>query len=78
MELAVGFAASYLAVRHYRRLRRRLRPARRMDALFGQVRQGLAKAVQLASENAAFQDFPECSILGSVDRVSIKLKDPNV
>ncbi|CAD5223542.1 unnamed protein product [Bursaphelenchus okinawaensis] len=46
--------------------------------LFGQVRQGIAKAVQKATENQVFHEFPECSILGSIDRVSIKLADPHV
>ncbi|KAI1713799.1 hypothetical protein Ddc_11691 [Ditylenchus destructor] len=46
---------------------------------FGQVRQGFAKAVQKAAPDfQVFNEFPECSILSSTDRVSIKVKDLSV
>uniref|UniRef100_A0A7E4W5J5 Profilin n=1 Tax=Panagrellus redivivus TaxID=6233 RepID=A0A7E4W5J5_PANRE len=44
--------------------------------LINQFREGFAKAVQLASDNHVFTDFPDCSILGNTDKISIKLKDP--
>ncbi|KAI6217316.1 hypothetical protein M3Y99_01774500 [Aphelenchoides fujianensis] len=47
----------------------------------GLHRQGEAvdrKAVQLASENHVFNEFPECSLLSTVDRVSIKLQNPQL
>lgn len=40
-----------------------------------QFREGFAKAVQLASDNHVFNEFPECSMLASTDKLSIKLKD---
>jgi len=41
------------------------------------VSQGFAKAMQKV-DNQIFHDFPECSILGSTNRLSIKLKDPQL
>jgi len=46
-----------------------------MSQLFGQMRSGFAKALQLASDNAVFNDLPECSMISNVDVVSIKMKD---
>jgi len=47
-------------------------------AFFGSVREGIAKAVQRVSENQVFHEFPNCSQLEGADRVSIKLKDPQI
>ncbi|KAI6213254.1 hypothetical protein M3Y94_00129100 [Aphelenchoides besseyi] len=44
----------------------------------GKAKQSIAKAVQIASESSVFSSFPECSLLSSVDRISIKLKDPQL
>lgn len=48
-----------------------------MDFL-GQVREGIAKAVHLASDSHVFHEFPECSILTSTDKLSIKLENPQL
>jgi hypothetical protein len=46
--------------------------------LLGQFREGIARAVNLASDNHVFHEFPDCSILSTTNRVSIKLKDPHL
>ena len=46
--------------------------------MLDRARQHIAKAVQIASEGQAFHEFPECSMLAGVDRLSIKLKDPQL
>ncbi|KAH7730356.1 hypothetical protein AAVH_01404 [Aphelenchoides avenae] len=46
--------------------------------LFGQIRQGIAKAAQIASDSRIFHEIPECSILAGTDKISIKLKDQNM
>jgi hypothetical protein len=79
MELLIGIVASRLAVRHYKRTKKELGPRFTPKmAFFDQVRGGIAKAVQLVSENHVFNDFPECAQLSNVDRLSIKLKDPTL
>ncbi|KAK0411482.1 hypothetical protein QR680_005674 [Steinernema hermaphroditum] len=45
-------------------------------AFLDQVKQGFAKAIQIASDNQVFHDLPECSLLSNVEVLSIKLKDP--
>uniref|UniRef100_A0AC34FI45 Uncharacterized protein n=1 Tax=Panagrolaimus sp. ES5 TaxID=591445 RepID=A0AC34FI45_9BILA len=45
---------------------------------FGQVREGIARAVHLASDSHVFHEFPDCSILSTTNRLSIKLKDPQI
>lgn len=80
MELLIGLVASRLAVRHFKHTKQEIghRFASKM-AFFDQVRGGIAKAVQLVSENHVFAEFPsECTQLTSVDRLSIKLKDPTL
>ncbi|VDK19097.1 unnamed protein product, partial [Anisakis simplex] len=44
-------------------------------SLLGHVRQGLAKALQIATDNQAFSEIPECSMLSTVDKLSIKVAD---
>ena len=46
-----------------------------MDFL-GQIREGIARAVHVASDSQIFHEFPDCSILSTTNRLSIKLKDP--
>ncbi|CAD5232104.1 unnamed protein product [Bursaphelenchus xylophilus] len=75
MELVIAYVVSKVTIIHFRRIKSRF--SARMD-LFGQVKQGFAKAMQIATENQIFHEFPECSILGSINRVSIKLADPHV
>uniref|UniRef100_A0A915AI36 Uncharacterized protein n=1 Tax=Parascaris univalens TaxID=6257 RepID=A0A915AI36_PARUN len=41
-------------------------------SLLGQMKQGFAKALQIASDNALYNELPECSILSTVDKLSIK------
>jgi hypothetical protein len=82
MELIIGYLASKLAIRHYNNTTQALADhfrgkAERMD-VFGQIRQGIAKVVQKATENHVFHEFPECSQLTNIDRLSIKLKDPRL
>uniref|UniRef100_A0A915CKW5 Uncharacterized protein n=1 Tax=Ditylenchus dipsaci TaxID=166011 RepID=A0A915CKW5_9BILA len=46
---------------------------------FGQVRQGIAKAVhKAAADLPIFHEFPECSILNSTDKLSIKLTNEHI
>jgi hypothetical protein len=48
--------------------------------LLGQLRQGISKAVQKATDNqiSIYHDFPECTLLNNTDRLSIKLSDPGM
>uniref|UniRef100_A0A0M3IDN2 THUMP domain-containing protein n=2 Tax=Ascaris lumbricoides TaxID=6252 RepID=A0A0M3IDN2_ASCLU len=41
-------------------------------SLLGQMKQGFAKALQIASDNALYNELPECSVLSTVDKLSIK------
>jgi hypothetical protein len=48
-----------------------------VEGILGKVGTGIAKAIQKV-DNQIFQDFPECSLLSNTDRLSIKLKDPQL
>lgn len=80
MELVVGVVASRLAVRHYKRTKREFgqRFSHPKMAFFDQVRGAIGKAVQKVSENHIFHEFPDVAQLSHVDRLSIKLKDPQL
>ena len=43
--------------------------------LVDQIAGGIAKVVQKATDSHVFQEFPECSVLGLTERLSIKLQD---
>lgn len=79
MEIVIGALASRLAVKHYKRTRNEFvsRFTPKMT-FFDKFQSSIAKAVQLVSENHVFHEFPEASQLSQIDRLSIKLKDPQI
>ncbi|KHN82875.1 hypothetical protein Tcan_11664 [Toxocara canis] len=42
-------------------------------SLLGQMKQGFAKALQIATDNTVYSELPECSMLSTVDKLSIKV-----
>lgn len=49
-----------------------------MDYFVDQVKQGFAKVVQSATDSHIFNELPDCSMLSNSDKLSIKLKDPQM